>query len=1316
VPPNVNVAPPNQGTDAPKRVEERAAPQPVAQTEDARAVDALVAKYAAPARQDRYDAALNEAAAFIAEKKYARALVALEDARALDDNDQVRREIDKARDLIAQQGAVEHTASDARVILADGKPEDAGRILTGALKNFGGSDGAEELAGLKRQADTLTAVALSGDPERRDRFGREAKAALVDNNLRAASLALEQALLAGADPELKRQSDEVNDRLARYDEARRRAAELRREPARLEEAITSLQDARQAWDTVQVRQEIDECTLALQRRRDRIGVADFELRGDVGLPAAGRTIAEELLPAFRSRFDIVEHGQLNRVLGEMQLEAGELNVSDRGQQELGRIARVRYLVFGSVFPLNGVTINARLVEVGSGLVVQTARLTGPSIESLLPRLPQLGQMLMMNDEQKLAFEQALAQQAQSVQPAPLEAAYPPVPTVSDPVPPPLVVYTARPPAVGGLVIEDFGRLPPVAYLPAPPPAPVVVVEDDPYRRRLLSISLELGDNLFRRGRHREAFVHFELALGLSNGHRDVALRVERCKPYLPPAAPPVVVVQPQLVVVAPPMVIGPRPRLVVFNFLVNCEPGLVPPACGDWAADHFVSYCGASYDVVERGEVCWYMGRLNITMKDVLYNPAARCALAQALHVRYFVFGTIQQTASLNVEAHLFDAETGSRTGTGMIHVQDHNELKLRMQELVRQTAAGKQEQAQLAKTGAASEKALTEARKQLAAGDAAGAATTARAGLQNAPGSVALLALAQQADEKKKQADLEAAHRAAAKRAQAEADAIRKQRQELTKQAEALRVKALAEAKAQDEATRRAAAQQKQQAADRLRAEASAAAKKGDYAQAVRTLQSAAALKSDAGTMHELAQVKAKADEAARQRAAAETAQQVAEAKRLAEAAAAKVAEERRRRDADEAERRKAQETRDRAEQGRLVAVAREALAKGQFDAARAALDSARLLKATDDVAKLAKDVQDARARAEAKVKGAAAQGETERRLAEEKARAEKAEAEARQKQTAYTNLLKQAQQALAEKRYDQAAAAYQDAGKLFRTDAVLTGLRQVDEARDRNRQAADAAKKRQADLEAAISAGQDALKKNNSQGAVNAFKEALRIVPDSREATAGLQEANRRLVAATAAQQADAKARQEEARRQGEFKRLMKVGGQAIALKKYDEAVQAYTEALRLQPNDPTATAALRQATRARTQPPMPPRTDPKLDPMNPPKLDPPTPPKANPKAEARAEYNRFMQSGEKLERAQKTNEAIQAYRQALKLIPEDAAALAALRRTDLPLQLAAGKQALAARRFPEAIRAFEAALQLAPNNAEARAGLQKARKGTP
>src|SRR5262249_34711654 len=218
-----------------------------------------------------------------------------------------------------------------------------------------------------------------------------------------------QALQFGDDPDLRRQYEDIQGSLSRYDENRKRAAELRRDPAHLEDAIAALQEAAKAWDTVQSREEIDLYTLALQKRRDTISVADFEIRGDLGIPYAGRTIAEELLPAFKPRFDLIERGQIAKVLDELRLEASDLVTNENCQREVGNLARVRYMVLGSVTPLCGITVNARLVDVRSGLIVQTAKVVARSPEEMLGLLPQLANLLMMTDQQKIAYEQQLVQ-------------------------------------------------------------------------------------------------------------------------------------------------------------------------------------------------------------------------------------------------------------------------------------------------------------------------------------------------------------------------------------------------------------------------------------------------------------------------------------------------------------------------------------------------------------------------------------------------------------------------------------------------------------------------------------------------------------------------------------------------------------------------------------------------------------------------------------------------------------------------------------------------------------------------------------------
>src|SRR5262245_12687804 len=551
---------------------------------------------AAPVVSDneKYEAALTEGLLYMADQKWSQALLSFETAQRFVDTEFIRGEIGKLRQRVEQETAAKKTVGDIEKVLEEGKAQEAAKLTQQALKEFGDGDTSAQFVKLRLQADALQSASSREDAvARAQRYRQEGEAALREQNLRAASLAFEQALQAGDDARLQGQLDDVRSRLQRYDSLRRRAAELRRDPQQLEDALDTLNDAAKAWDTLQIRQDIDECTLALQKRRDNLSVADFEVRGNLGFADAGRTIAEELLPHFKARFDLVERSQIGKVVAELKLEESFVDDVDQ-QRELARLAKVRYLVLGSVSRLSGVTVSARLVDARSGLVVQTGRITAPTMEDAVGQLPMLAKQLMMSDDEKIAFDAQQALVAKKIMPPPDDQplpAPPPAPVVGvEPAPPPaVVVEVPAPPPFVGVTIESFRRLPPppavIATLPPPPP-PVAIVN-----HRLLHASLTLGDDLFRRGRYAEAHRHFEFALNLSPGNFDLRLRLERVRPLLPP--PPVVIVEP---VVAP--VAFVRHRIAILDFATFGDPRVLPPGFVPWTASHPSAYFCASSDVV----------------------------------------------------------------------------------------------------------------------------------------------------------------------------------------------------------------------------------------------------------------------------------------------------------------------------------------------------------------------------------------------------------------------------------------------------------------------------------------------------------------------------------------------------------------------------------------------------------------------------------------------------------------------------------------------------------------------------------------------
>jgi cytochrome c-type biogenesis protein CcmH/NrfG len=98
------------------------------------------------------------------------------------------------------------------------------------------------------------------------------------------------------------------------------------------------------------------------------------------------------------------------------------------------------------------------------------------------------------------------------------------------------------------------------------------------------------------------------------------------------------------------------------------------------------------------------------------------------------------------------------------------------------------------------------------------------------------------------------------------------------------------------------------------------------------------------------------------------------------------------------------------------------------------------------------------------------------------------------------------------------------------------------------------------------------------------------------------------------------------------------------------------------------------------------------------------------------AALEYTNQMWAGAGFETQQKYAEAVAAYKEALRLMPDDAKALVGLRNAQFGLHMAAGRSAQAAKHFADAVREYEEALKFQPGNAEAAAALKRAKDGKP
>ena len=1113
--------------------------------------------------QQRYQNSIAQAFRMLAEKNEPAALVAFRDALAVQVNDFVNGEIARLEARQAKSSVAERTASDIQTVLASGNANEAARLAGEALAQYGDSDALPRLVALKRQADALLTTQLQ-DQSAKQRFLEEAEAARKAQNYRVALLSFDQAMASGVNvAAVKLTYDDLRERINAYDAKRQRAAMLRRDATQLEEAIAALEEARQAWDTPQVRQEIDDCKLAMANRRDRLAVADFEVIGDVGLPLAGRTIAEEILPHFMGRFDLVERSRVNAILTDLKLDADDLNGNDISRGELGRLARARYVVVGSVSRLYGVSVNARLVDVQSGLIVQTARIVAGSPAELSGKLPSLARILQMTDEQKLAHERELAKAA-TIAPAP--TVVPPAPVRAAPEETqPILVTTNRLPEFGAVVADDFGRIPP----PASQPQAIVIADSSPARQRAFFIAIELGDNLYRRGRYPEAYRQYEFALGLSPGREDVLIRLNNCRPHL-----------------LPPVVIVPRQRLAVLPFAEIGTPGFVPPGLGAFTASALAPYFATQFDLVDTGEVFWWMGRLNMSVRDVLVDPSARLLLARAMDVRFMLLGNLVETFSFNANTYLVDAEFNAVVGSATVHARNPHELKLRLADLARGTLVPPAQRAVVVQENVVVERRIQEAQLQLGKGNFKIAIGVFKEVLVQQPQNVQARHELIEVERQQRLFDLEKA------RAQSYQQNFSHQQAELQQQA-ALEAEARRQAALRVQFDAEALARQQQQAQVQLIVQGRDAVKNRNFAIAINFFESAKSMRRTAEIDQELAAVRAEAADAERLRQVQEEAarEEALRQQRAQEAEAAKVAvlAEQQRRKQAERERREAEEAKSRVAYDRLIDQAQQARAKGDWATAVNTLQTARTLRPSPEVEQLVSAALIDQARADAENKGAEERKKLEAQLTAERERREKAEQEAARNQAKYQEAIRNARAAFKEKKYDIARQQFQLASATQRTGEAIAGLRQVDDevartARDEADRLARIAVAKKADENRSTQQKQDADAAKVAEAARLAREESERLARVAQQQKD--DEAARSAREAKQKKDADAaKAAAEALKEQMAFAAALDRARQAIRTNRFGDADAAIADAGKIDPKSADIKKVQQELADART-----------------------------------------------------------------------------------------------------------------------------------
>ncbi len=342
------------------------------------------------------------------------------------------------------------------------------------------------------------------------------------------------------------------------------------------------------------------------------------------------------------------------------------------------------------------------------------------------------------------------------------------------------------------------------------------------------------------------------------------------------------------------------------------------------------------------------------------------------------------------------------------------------------------------------------------------------------------------------------------------------------------------------------------------------------------------------------------------------------------------------------------------------LVSEARAEIKAGKFDAAGKALADAKKLDPKNaDVIQASKDLEDARSQA-----------------ANEDLK--------KKKEADYQKALKVGRDALAVKKYDDAIKAFNDAGKLLPDDKAWKDLVKLAE---------DAKKKKgqEEELQQLVSAAEADIKAGKLEAAAKAIADAKKIDPKDP----GVVKASHDLETALATAKNDAEKKQ----RQADYEKAIKAGRDALAAKKYTEAIKAFTDAGKVMPGDKDAAALLKQAQQAQADAQGAADAEAK---------------KKKDEEKRSADFAKLMDQGQTQMTAKKYADAVSTYNDALKLKPGDAKASAALKNAEFQQHMAEGQRLLNAKKFTDATSEFQEALKLFPDDANAKALLKKAKDG--
>ncbi len=334
---------------------------------------AAAAEQAQAAMKQAQERLVQQALTALKDRRYPDALQAFEMAQSKLADPQIKAQIEtlKAR-IELEKGAVALLA-EARAAFARNDLPQAAALAAKGVKEFGGSDEANDFAILRVEAEQKQAATMAQKQARARQLEQQGDDAKKAGELRDALTAWQSAAALVASAALDQKIAAAGDALKRYDTAVAAGRQLLdagragKDKAKCLEAARRFEEARRAWATADAAALISEAEQTAAAIKEQIAVVDFQVQGDVGVSDAGKIVARLLLDEFAGKFELVTRTQLETVLKEKNLQFHDLMTPDKALQN-AKLLPVRYLIVGEVMKGAEFWLTAQMVEVGLGVI------------------------------------------------------------------------------------------------------------------------------------------------------------------------------------------------------------------------------------------------------------------------------------------------------------------------------------------------------------------------------------------------------------------------------------------------------------------------------------------------------------------------------------------------------------------------------------------------------------------------------------------------------------------------------------------------------------------------------------------------------------------------------------------------------------------------------------------------------------------------------------------------------------------------------------------------------------------------------------